>query len=103
MFAVNRDECVYDHDREDCTPFRSHHLAGAFAVTSRILAANQQFLTPERDIPGGWKTICLIDFPSGVPEVIEQLPEVEEWGVSRHWVCLCDSATWAELIATQPC
>ena len=103
MFAVNRDEGVHDDDGDDCIPFRPHHLASAVAVKSRILAVTQQFLTPECEIPGGWKTICLIDFPSGVPEMVEQLPEAEGWGISRYWVCLCNYATWAELVDPQPC
>jgi hypothetical protein len=103
MFAADCDECVYDYDGDDCTAFRPHHLASAVAVTSRILAVTQQFLTPECEIPNGWKTICLIDFPSGVPDMVEQLPEVDGWGISSHWVCLCDSATWSELVSTAPC
>jgi hypothetical protein len=103
MFAVRLDECVNDFDHDDCTSFRQHHLASAVAVTSRILAATQQFLTPERQIPDGWKTVCLVDFPAGVPEMVDHLPEVDGWGISREWVCLCNYATWSELVATKPC
>lgn len=103
MFSVIDKEQVFDYDRPDCTSFRENHLAGAVAVTSRILAVTQQFLTPESEILEGWKTICLIDFPSGVPEMIEQLPELKGWEIPNTWVCLCNYATWSALIATEPC
>ncbi len=103
MFPVIAKEQVFDYDRQDCTSFRPHHLAGAIAVTSRILAVTQQFLTPESEIPDGWQTICLIDFPSGVPEMIEKLPEANGWETPNTWVCLCNYPTWSDLVATEPC
>jgi hypothetical protein len=102
MFLVNTDECVSDSER-DCLNFRPHHLATGIAAPSRILAATQQFGVPEKRISGGWKLICLIDFPAGVPEMIETLPVVDSWFVSRQCVCLCSYATWAALIDKEPC
>lgn len=74
LFCVNRDECVFDYERDDCTHFRPHHLASAIPVLSRINAVTQQFAIPEHEISHGWKTICVVEFPSGVPEQIDQLP-----------------------------
>jgi hypothetical protein len=102
MFAVNLHECKHDFER-DCLSFRLHHLANAVAVHSRILAATHQFNIPDKEMAGGWKTVCLIDFPAGVPQMIEELPEVEGWGESRQWVCLCDYPTWAALVEMEPC
>ena len=102
MFPVNNNECISSSDR-DCLSFRPHHLAAGIAMPSRILAATQQFGTPEKNIPHGWKLICLIEFPAGVPEMIEQLPVVDSWFVSKQWACLCSYATWAALIGKEPC
>jgi len=44
-----------------------------------LRAVTQQFARPFEVVPRGWKTICLIDFPEGLPGVIERLPVVDAW------------------------
>jgi hypothetical protein len=63
----------------------------------RVVAATQQFSKPFPDIPHGWKTICLIHFPGGVPQFVLRLPEVDAWYENEDWICICDEATWEHL------
>jgi hypothetical protein len=60
----------------------------------RIIAATQQFGKPFPEIPLGWKTICLIQFTGGMPQLVRQLPVVDSWYQNKEWVCICDEATW---------
>jgi len=59
---------------------------GTLAV---IHAVTQQFGEPFDSIPHGWKTVCVVDFPRGVPWLIERLPIVGAWGESQEAVALC--------------
>ena len=61
---------------------------------SRIVAATQQWGKPLTEIPDGWKTICLVEFPHGIPEFVRELPVVDDWHKNAKWVCVCDAATW---------
>ena len=57
----------------------SDTLQGAEATTARILAVTQQFGVALDRVPQGWKTICVIDFPTGVPTCVAQLPMLDAW------------------------
>jgi hypothetical protein len=61
----------------------------------RIVAATQQWGKPLSEVPHGWKTICMVEFPQGVPELVRELPVVDGWHKNARWVCVCDAATWA--------
>jgi hypothetical protein len=66
----------------------------------RIIAATQQFSKPLPEIPHGWKTICVVHFARGIPELIRQLPVVDSWYQNDERVCICDEATWEYLKKT---
>lgn len=57
----------------------SDKLEGALATTARILAVTQQFGVALDVVPQGWKTICVVDFPAGVPACVAQLPVLDAW------------------------
>ena len=59
----------------------------------RVTAATQQFGIELPEVPHGWKTICIVHFPTGVPELVRQLPTVDDWYENEPWVCICDDAT----------
>jgi len=63
----------------------------------RVIAATQQFSKPFPEIPSGWKTICLVHFATGIPQLVQQLPVVDAWHQNNEWVCVCDEATWEHL------
>lgn len=63
----------------------------------RVIAATDQISRPLLEIPHGWKTICAVHFSGDIPELIQQLPEVDAWYEHREWVCLCDEETWIHL------
>jgi hypothetical protein len=58
-----------------------------------IHAVTQQFAKPFDEIPHGWKTICLIDFPGGPPRLIEQLRTADSWFETNEPVGLCGRET----------
>ena len=64
----------------------------------KIVAATQQFGKPLDEIPGGWKTICIAHFMEGIPELIKQLPIVDDWYQNQAWVCVCHESTWLHII-----
>jgi len=53
-------------------------------------------------VPHGWKTICLLDFPTGLPSLVERLPVIEDWygSLPDREVVLCSNETWAALVVT---
>lgn len=63
----------------------------------RIIAATHQWGKPLLEIPHGWKTICVVEFPNGTPELIRQLPVVNGWHQNGDWVCVTNDATWEKL------
>jgi hypothetical protein len=63
----------------------------------RVVAATQQFSKPFSEIPDGWKTICLIHFADGIPQLVQRLPVVDAWYQNDEWVCICDETTWEHL------
>ena len=58
-----------------------------------IKAVTQQYAKPFGEIPDGWKTICLVEFPEGIPDVIASLPVVNGWYENQQTVSLCDENT----------
>jgi hypothetical protein len=66
----------------------------------KILAATQQFSKPFTEIPDGWKTICVVHFPGGIPQLVQQLPVVDTWFQNDEWICICDEETWEFLKKT---
>jgi hypothetical protein len=61
---------------------------------SKIAAVTQQFGKPTELIPHGWKTICLVEFPRGIPEIIKNLPVVDTWFENNDYVCICEEEVW---------
>lgn len=68
-------------------------------TVARIEAVTQQFGKPFDEIPHGWKTVCLIEFPHGIPGMIAALPTVDAWHLSNQRACLADS-TVVDALAT---
>jgi hypothetical protein len=66
---------------------------------SRIHAVTQQMAEPFDHVPHGWKTICVVEFPDGVPSLIDSLPSIDAWYENRDRVCVCDEVTWEHLKA----
>lgn len=53
-----------------------------------ITAATQQFALRSGEIAHGWQTICVIDFPRGVPPIVDELPELNSWkNIPRLGIC----------------
>ncbi|CAE6837662.1 hypothetical protein LMG22931_07109 [Paraburkholderia nemoris] len=63
-----------------------------------IRAVTQQYAKPFDEIPHGWKTICLVEFPEGIPGVIASMPEVNGWYENRQTLSLCDEETWRLIV-----
>ncbi len=66
----------------------------ACQTTCCIEAVTQQFAKPFDEVPHGWKTVCLLVFPDGVPALVDELPEVGGWYEGRDPICLSSKATW---------
>jgi len=64
---------------------------------SRIIAVSQQFGHPWDTIPHGWKTICRIQFPFGIPPLVHGLPKVDGWYQNSQCVGICNAETWGAL------
>ena len=73
-----------------CPSGRAQEAVPTQAVIS---AVTQQWGKPLREIPHGWKTIALIEFPKGVPELIDSLPVIDDWYTSTPMVALLNEAT----------
>jgi len=67
---------------------------------SIIRAVTQQFGQAFDEVPHGWKTICLLDFPDDVPDLIRDLPVIASWYDSTpgRQVELSSDETWTALI-----
>jgi len=61
---------------------------------SKIVGVTQQFGKPFDAIPNGWKTICIVEFPQGIPDLIKNLPVVETWFENEKYICFCDKDVW---------
>ncbi|NOT59553.1 MAG: hypothetical protein HOP19_04930 [Acidobacteria bacterium] len=68
--------------------------AEGFECKSRIVSVTQQFSIPLEAVPHGWKTICVIEFPDGIPALISNHEVVNAWYENQSWVCLSSKATW---------
>ena len=66
---------------------------------SRITRVTQQMGTPD-EIPHGWKTICVVEFPSGIPDLVAKMPTVDSWHQSKLRVGLCDKQVFARVAET---
>ena len=76
---------------------------GRAETTDAIIhAATQQFGKPFDEIPSGWKSICVIDFPRGVPPLVERLPVASSWGDLTTSVSLCEFAALQALREAHP-
>lgn len=93
VFRYHRDETAVRHADEIEILFRPKHLATAMPVRVRVLAVTQQSGEALTEIPDGEKTIAVLEFPDGVPSMIDELPTVNEWGESRSAVALCNQET----------
>jgi len=93
MFRYHRDETAVRHGDEIEILFRPRHLATALPLRVRVLAVTQPSGEALAEIPDGEKTIALLEFPEGVPHMIDELPTVHEWGESRSAVALCSQET----------
>jgi len=71
----------------------------AVATEAVITAATEQWGTPLEGLPHGWKTIALVEFPLGVPTLIETLPVIDEWYGSDVIVCLANQETLGSLLS----
>jgi hypothetical protein len=60
----------------------------------RVIAATQEFSKPFPEIPHGWRTICVVHFAGGIPQLVQQLPTADAWYQNDTSVCICDETTW---------
>lgn len=70
------------------------------ATTAIIRAVTQQWGKPFKTIPHGWKTICVVDFPQGPPEILAHLPVLHTWSQSSL-VALSSKETARALLSKQ--
>ena len=75
------------------------HPEDAERTTAVIHAVTQQWGKPFDEIPHGWKTICVIDFPDGEPSVVRRLLTVDTWMTAPvgATACLADPETMSAL------
>jgi hypothetical protein len=66
---------------------------------SKVAAVTQQFGKPLPEVPHGWKTMCYIQFPTELPELLKQLPTVDAWYQNTETVCLSSLETWQAIAA----
>jgi hypothetical protein len=64
-----------------------------------VVAITQQYARPFEDVPHGWGTICVIDFPKGIPKAISQMQIVNDWHESELRAVLCSRETMEALIS----
>jgi len=74
--------------------FSKRNPAEAIFRQSKIIAVTQEFGIPLDVIPQGWKTICIVEFPQGIPDIIKNLPVINAWGENKDYVCLSDEDSW---------
>lgn len=73
----------------------------AVHCTSRIVAVTQQWGKPFDQIPHGWKTVCAVEFPAGIPPLVLALPTIESWYENDAGLCLCELDTVIALSAAE--
>jgi hypothetical protein len=77
--------------------FENNNPTSMIQCISKICAVTQPFGKPFTEIPHGWKTICIIEFPEGLQEMIQSLPVVDSWHFSKNPVCICNGETWSAI------
>ena len=58
------------------------------ACDATLLAVTQEWDVLWDEVPQGWKTAVVVDFPNGAPAIIEALPWVDGWILSSRPVDL---------------
>ncbi len=91
LFATFADEDVPVGARFDRV-LREGHGDAAEATPATLIAVTQQWARPFEVVPRGWKSICLVDFPAGVPAMIAHLPTVDAWHEAPSSLALCSTA-----------
>lgn len=61
-----------------------------------LITVTQQFDKPIDIISQGWKTICVLKFPNGTPDLVNSLSydDFETWGSIENCLGLCNEQTW---------
>jgi hypothetical protein len=93
LFHYNREEIFVRRGEEKDIVFQPEHLATATFTCCRIVASTQQYAVAWQEIPEGMKAVCVIEFPDGVPSILDALPVVNAWYESREAVALCNRDT----------
>jgi hypothetical protein len=64
-----------------------------------ISLITQQFSEEWDSIPQGWKTVCIFNFPKGVPKLFLDLPTADGWGEvkSKDCICICNKENYEEI------
>ena len=65
-----------------------------------ITAATQQFAKPVDLLDDGWKTICVIEFPGGVPTLVDEMPTVDSWYKSELKLGVCNDTAYPVVAAS---
>ncbi len=74
--------------------FQNDNPHKAIRCESNIVAVTQQWGKPLEVIPYGWKTICIIEFPQGIPDIVKNLPIIDTWFDNSNYICICDEDAW---------
>jgi predicted transcriptional regulator YdeE len=78
--------------------FNFDHPEQVWRTQSRIVAATQQWAKPFEELPHGWKTVCVIEFPDDALEIIDRLPLVDGWFISSFRLGLCDQRNYPAIL-----
>jgi hypothetical protein len=73
--------------------FPKDHPELAVPTDCEILAVTPQYAKPFDCIPHGLKSVCLVRFLTGIPEIVRAQPAVDGWFYGDI-LCLCDEETW---------
>lgn len=71
-----------------------------FNTLIEIKAVTQQFGDKLTSVPYGWKTICILYFPQGIPQAIRKLPTVKDWYESdiEDHICITDEKSLTAIL-----
>jgi hypothetical protein len=79
------------------------HPENAEPTRAVVHAVTQEWGKPFAEIPHGWKTICVIDFPDGEPSAVRHLATRDDWGAPEGTsACLSHLATMPALRSSDP-
>ncbi len=56
--------------------------AGAVFERAILVGVTQQYAKSWDHAPRGWKTVCVLRFPGGIPPLVDSLPELGGWSSS---------------------